>query len=1184
MHLKSLTLRGFKSFADRSVLSLEPGITAVVGPNGSGKSNISDAVLWVLGERNARNLRGQAMEDVIFSGSSGRKPVSLAEVELVLDNSDGTLPIDYREVSIARRLYRSGESEYLVNGSVARRMDVLDILHDTGLGTGTHSIISQGALDSILQSRPEDRRSLIEEAAGVLKHKQRKERSARKLEQMAAHLDRVRDVHGEVLRQLGPLERKARRAREHAAASERLDEVRLQLAVDHLRTLQGQWDRLVHDEQQADRVLDARRGAVAASERASADLQRMIDRASEGAGELSRAQRRAASASERLDSVEMLVRERARSALAYEADVRIALASAAERRQATAESLAEAQAALAEAQAARDAAQAQLDELAAAREQAVARRRDMERRIEQAQVSVRRAEREREELRRRRASMGDSLSNELAREQVIEARSTEVDSDVGAARDEAAAAAERLRALQADVEAAEAREREERTALAAAQRTRDELRRARDEADGAARAAAARESALESLQREGRADCPALTWLVDESERFGGLVTPLSKVIGAPKGLEWLVEALLGDDLAGLAVPARADARAISQALIEAARAGSVSLVAGGAAAEDRAVPARRSGAGVPLIDRLSCADGAREAVEALLGDVVLVDDVAAAFQAAEDENLGLRYVSRDGCAVRSTGVVRVFGAARDEADGLLARERRLEEQRAEAARARAEAQRAHDAAATAEEECRALQARSLDTTQSLARLRGEVASLRTEAERAERKVAAFVRERDQIARELDTARRKVGDLRPAVEQLDERLAESDRLIAASTAEHEQLAAQVAPLRREAGALNERHANAKLSLATLTERSLYAQRMREARERDAESLQAELRRSLDTLALKRAVQRRCEPLLDVLDRLSAGLARRARVLDDAIAAREESHAGMHARAAAAREDVARARSAFDEANARMTQVRIDKGRLEVQVEAAVDAIVRDCGTPLDRVEGMARVEDRAALEDEMFRLERRIKNMGAVNPDAAREFTELKARADFLQGQLDDMEAARCALDRISKIIDVRMKNHFISTFEQVNAGFSHIFEVLFPGGSARLELVDPDNVDTTGIEVVAQPRGKRITKMMLMSGGEKSLTALALLFAVYRIRATPFYILDEVEAALDDTNLRRLAAYLDSLRESTQLIMITHQRRTMEMADVLFGVSMQGDGVTRVISQKLDQALRERG
>jgi len=316
MYLKSLVLKGFKSFADRSVLSMEPGITAIVGPNGSGKSNISDAVLWVLGERNAKNLRGQAMEDVIFAGSSGRGGAGLAEVDLVLDNSDGTLPIDYDEVAITRRMYRNGESEYLINGTVARRMDVLDILHDSGLGTGTHSIISQGSLYSILQSKPEDRRALIEEAAGVLKHKQRKAKSERKLANMDQHLLRARDVVGEVARQLGPLERKAKKARTYQELAVQQADLSLRIAVDDLRQLQGQWDAAQAREAELAAQMEERRGAIEAAEAEVEALQERMRQETLDAGDLSRRHRAAAAAVERFDSTTMMLRERRRAALA----------------------------------------------------------------------------------------------------------------------------------------------------------------------------------------------------------------------------------------------------------------------------------------------------------------------------------------------------------------------------------------------------------------------------------------------------------------------------------------------------------------------------------------------------------------------------------------------------------------------------------------------------------------------------------------------------------------------------------------------------------------------------------------------------------------------------------------------------------------------------------------------------
>ena len=327
MHLKSLVLKGFKSFADRSVMTFEPGITVIVGPNGSGKSNVSDAVLWVLGERNARNLRGQAMEDVIFSGSSARKATGLAEVDLVLDNSDNALPVEFSEVVLSRRMYRSGESEYLINGTQARRMDVLDILHDSGLGTGTHSIISQGHLSSILQSRPEDRRALIEEAAGVLKHKQRKEKSERKLVLMDGHLQRVQDVVAEVERQVKPLERKAKRALAYQDASAELAGLELGLAVDDLRTLQARWDAVCAQEREADQASIAARDRIQSAEQAAKGLQEEMRVFTEDAGETARKYRHAQAAVDKMESNVMLLHEKKRSATSYMAEMQISLES-----------------------------------------------------------------------------------------------------------------------------------------------------------------------------------------------------------------------------------------------------------------------------------------------------------------------------------------------------------------------------------------------------------------------------------------------------------------------------------------------------------------------------------------------------------------------------------------------------------------------------------------------------------------------------------------------------------------------------------------------------------------------------------------------------------------------------------------------------------------------------------------
>ena len=1181
MYLKSLTLKGFKSFADKAVLALEPGITAVVGPNGSGKSNISDAVLWVLGERSAKNLRGQAMEDIIFSGSAARKAVSVAEVELVLDNSDGTLPVDYDEVAITRRMYRNGESEYLINGVLSRRLDVQDILHDTGLGTGTHSIISQGSLDSILQSKPEDRRALIEEAAGVLKHKQRKEKSARKLAAMDNHLARVKDVAAEVGRQLGPLERKAKRAQAYQRASAELATLRLQIAVDDLRRLKDEWDKVIEAERLANAEVEQRKGAVAAAEQKVNDVQDLIARESQDAGELARKQRRAVQVAERLDSVEMLVRERRRQALGSQTDIQMTIDGAAARKVAATGEVQQAARQLDEARESLGVAQSQVEQLSKERFQAAEARRAISSQIEDVTRDMRVVQATLEDANKRLTSLRESLSNGMARETLAQARRSEIAGEVDRATTESDRAQKASEQARDELAAIEERERQAQQELA---RALEEQTGKRAERDAAEEDVRVRESEIKALKNARKAisdEDPALAWLLENAERFSGNMKPVAQMLGAPTDLETLVEQVLGDDVAALSVDADSEARAIAQALGQGDRAGDVSLVMREDAGAARA-RARMAGAGTPLVDVLSFDDRAASTVEALLGDVVVCATRDEAFEAHRADTKGLRFVSRDGCIVYPGGKVRVFGKRHDESEGVLARERRLNALAVQLEDAQKRADAAREAVLAAEGAYRAAQAESLHVSQQLASQKGVAAAAEAEARRAAEKLSTLVRESEDMERQLEAAKSTVSNLRPDVEATEKLIQDTEAERVALQQRIEELQRQLEPARETAAGLSEKLNEAKLSEASLNERATYARRMAEARQRDLDAIEIEVREAKRLLALKEAAGRRTDPLLEVLASVGASLAKRAGILDEALAAQESSTTSIHAAAAASRDEARRAHDAFEEANAKMAQVRVDKGRLEVQVEAAATTVIRDCGTPLDHIDEVPVLEDRQAAEDELFKLERRIKNMGTINPDAAEEYEQLKQRYDYLAGQITDMETARKSLGRIVRIIDARMKDDFVRTFDQVNANFSEIFELLFPGGSAHLSLVDPDDVENSGVEVHAQPRGKRIAKMMLMSGGEKSLTALALLFAVYRIRSTPFYILDEVEAALDDTNLRRLVGYIDTLRASTQLIMITHQRRTMEMADVLFGVSMQADGVTKVVSQKLERALEQ--
>jgi len=468
---------------------------------------------------------------------------------------------------------------------------------------------------------------------------------------------------------------------------------------------------------------------------------------------------------------------------------------------------------------------------------------------------------------------------------------------------------------------------------------------------------------------------------------------------------------------------------------------------------------------------------------------------------------------------------------------------------------------------------------KSLGLSQERAQAQGNEEALRDSCARSAQKLAGLQREDETLTEELFEAQKVLAGAEPTSKGYEgsiEALTASLDEVKTKRIEAEQ---RLIPLEEAITRHKERMTEARLSVATLVERANSVRRQIEAAQREHEGLSAEIEKASVDLAAKNIVARRIKPLLAVFEGFLRSVEQRTQALSQATHDAHSSTSKLHASLEEARKASHVAHDAHDTVNEKLSALRVEKGRLEIQVESAIRVIKEDCKTPLERALSLPALDNREEVEEQAFKLRRRIANMGTINPDAAVEYEELKTRYTYMESQLEDMMSARRALAKIIRVIDNRMKEDFMRTFEQVNAHFQEVFMLLFPGGSAELSLVDPEEPETSGIEVSAQPRGKRITKMMLMSGGEKSLTALALLFAVYRIRSAPFYILDEVEAALDDTNLRRLCGYFDSLRETTQLILITHQRRTMELANVLYGISMQADGVTRVVSQRLEHA-----
>ena len=1175
MYLKSLTLRGFKSFADKTTMLFDPGLTVVVGPNGSGKSNISDAILWVLGEQSAKMLRGSAMEDVIFSGSSARQSVSVAEVTLVLDNSDGVLPVDYSEVAVTRRVYRSGESEYLINNAPCRLMDIVDILHDSGLGREMHSIISQGNLDSILSSRPEERRELIEEAAGISKHRRRKARSERKLKSMEDNLTRAKDINREIQRQLRPLERQVGKARQAREIADELREVSLILAVDDLRKLQERHSRLSAQTRESEAAISLARLRLQQKTDELERYQSLLEEKGIFVGDLGAQRTRLADQLSRLDSDLRLLDEKGRNMSARIVDLKTSANNAQKEREQASLELQRVTDELGDARAEWTELKRQVDELVPKAKQAKARRKDLGRRLAQTQADQRAAQRTADQETLAHAKLRDQIGNAQVEDELFQNRIKQLDeqietcasrlnerkgrkndlsSELETARRQASDAHDRIRKLQDRLKAARKEEQEARDLLT---RQRASL------------------SALESVDEQVEKASPLVAGLMKDKDLSERVTCRLADLIEAPSEYEGLVERLLGEDLAALVVERASDATRISNVALGMKKSkGRATIVRKDVSTQE----IQKDAPGIALYDLLLVHDDAKSLVKALLGDVRVVEDATLALE-AHDACPYCTYVTKDGLVSLPDGRV-VVGTGSGAEEGSLERKRRirlLRDGMGALERTLAEANGRVGACESDLQDARDLNARAKGDS---ARLQGELSSVTSEIGRLEGQRESAQAEKTRVERQRAEAAGKAEDARAAIERhkdaADRATAQAQDLLSLM---HSLTDERAEASRAETDA-DRRVSEARLKLATVQERkNNLITREHELASR-TNRLEEGAKSAREDVANLTAKLRRVKPLKTQYDAIrSRALEWQAR-LDDRASLAEADSESLKQTIGDARAAVDKAREELEKAQVGSNDLKVQQGKVEVQVETAVSAI-EALGEDLTVALSLPAPENREEAEGRKEVLKRRLASIGPVNEVAMDEYTQLKTRADYIAEQVRDLEAARKSLAKITAAIERKMRRQFLIVFDQVNANFSEVFSLLFPGGKAHLEMTDPDHLSETGIEVIAQPRGKKIQKMMLMSGGEKSLTALALLFAVYKTRTVPFYVFDEVEAALDDSNLGKLLDAIDELRKTTQLIVISHQRRTMENADVLYGVSMQADGVSHVVSQRLDHTGR---
>ncbi|MDH6113003.1 chromosome segregation protein [Kitasatospora sp. MAP12-15] len=1189
MHLKSLTLRGFKSFASATTLRFEPGITCVVGPNGSGKSNVVDALSWVMGEQGAKSLRGGKMEDVIFAGTTGRAPLGRAEVSLTIDNSDGALPIDYAEVTITRTMFRNGGSEYALNGETCRLLDIQELLSDSGIGREMHVIVGQGQLDSVLHADPMGRRAFIEEAAGVLKHRKRKEKALRKLDAMAANLNRVQDLVAELRRQLGPLGRQARIARRAAGIQADLRDARLRLLADDLLTLRRAVEAEVADEL----ALRLRRSTVeqqlAAAQQREAVLEAQVEQLGPQLESSRQAWYQLSALGERTRGTIGLAEARVRHAVAGGA-VEERPGRDPQELEREAERIRTEEAALTEA----------LEQAQDALAEAVDARGELERALAVEERRLKAAA-------RAGADRRESLARLQGQAAAARSKAAGAEAEIGrlaTARDEAAQRArsarqefellqEQVAALETGDEELDAQHEAARERLAGAERQLSAAREAASCAERERAALTARHEALSlGLRRKDGTGA-----LLSAADRPAGLLGPAAQLLRVAPGHQVAIAAALGA-AADAVVADGLDTAAQSLRLLRKEDAGRAALLIADPErppAAPAAAPLLPAGA-VPAADLVDGPPALLATVRALLARTAVVADLDAAQQ--------LLCAHPELSAVTADGELLAAGFAQG---GSAAPPSLLETQAAvdETARAIEELTLRCTESARQLEQAKAARAESVGEVEQLAAARRRAERGRAEVAGSLGRLGGQARaadgEAERSAAAVERAEQGLSAARAAAEELAARLEAAEEL--ADHADDEPDSTEQDRLAEASGHARQVEMESRLAVRTHEERvralagradalDRAARTEREARARAA----VRRRRAERDEAVAAAV---VDGARQLLARLEVSLA----TADAERAAVEETRAGREGELRTERERGRELKAELDklvDAGHRDEVLRAEKRLRIEQLEAkALEEFGIEGGellaaygpdqpvppsTPEEgREPGPALPYDRAEQEKRLRAAERAYQQLGKVNPLALEEFTALEERHQFLGEQLDDLKRSRRDLMEIIRDVDQRVEQLFTAAYHDTAAQFEGVFSRLFPGGEGRLVLTDPDNMLTTGVEVEARPPGKKVKRLSLLSGGERSLTAVALLVAIFKARPSPFYVMDEVEAALDETNLRRLIAIMEELRDSSQLIVITHQKLTMECADALYGVTMKGDGISQVISQRLREEHRER-
>lgn len=1181
MYLKRLELQGFKSFADRTVLEFKSGITSVIGPNGSGKSNISDAIRWVLGEQSMKSLRGSKSEDVIFAGTQARKSLGFAEVSMVIDNADGKLPIEYSEVTVTRKIYRSGETGYFINKVPCRLKDVLELFMDTGIGKDGYSIIGQGKIDEILSNKSEDRRKIFEEAAGIVKYRTRKAESEKKLEQTKLNLLRINDILSEIETNIEPLKMQSEKAKKYLDLREELKNIEVGLFLHNISEYKEKLEKIVEDIKIVEEQNASENEKMQNLQKAKEELKNSIDEITSKIEEMQNLSFESTNKIEKINSEIGISKERIQN---NNVNNERLLKEIEEVKQRIAELEEEQKQKLSKKEnlaTNREKFQKELDEKQKELEKLTKKLSAKELEIEDKKKNIEKNTDEKYELISEISSLDTNLENIEKREKVAKAEIQSLTLEIDSTRND-------KQEKSKDFYDIEFKKNELSKSLKEkADKKSESMQKIKDfdtTLNNLAYEINMKDSRLKFLietekEKEGytRSVKSLLNACEKDSKLNKGVNGVLANLISVDKKYETAIEMCLGQATQNIVTDTEEDAKKLVEYLREnkLGRASFLPVTSVKGRKLDRIIKNSTEGVIGVASDLVKCNKKYEQIVLNLLGRTLIVENMDTAIQMAKLNSYSFRIVTLDGDIISNTGSI-TGGSIQTKTVNLLGRSREIEDLE----KALKELQVKKEEAAKEKQD---YTESVTDTIEEVTRIEKELQDIEVVYAAENQKIlniedsiSKLEARREKIKAELEELSKQKLDNNMQKEEKQERINYLEKEIENISKVVEEFALNNKDNQKYIDDLNFDITNLKISVTSFDESGTSIDEMVERIKQDIENNKQSILNKEENIQRineeKANLEANIVNLEEQINKIKSNVSNSSEIIEGLKANRIEANEKLKK----SEEEISIEFNTIEDIKGELVKLDVKKTKLEQDLEQVVNNLWVEYELTPNNAEGYKKPDNVQKAARDVNSLRTQIKELGSINVDSIEEYKKTKERYEFMCEQRLDMENTAAKLRNIIQEMTQTMKEQFVEKFKEINKNFNEVFTELFGGGKAELKLEDENNVLECGIDIQAQPTGKKLQNMMLLSGGEKAFTAIALLFAILKINPAPFCVLDEIEAALDDVNVYRFAEYLKKFSAETQFLVITHRKGTMEAANTVYGVTMEENGVSKLLSMKL--------